>query len=123
MRRLLLATTALLALGSAANVDAILQVNDNTPPAAPTTTSPVTITSQTQFFIQQTSNGASTPASPSIYFLDFPGGVTPTITDALLNGNALPAMRSVSWRIAGRARIKVSPSLRPDRTNPTTCQV
>ena len=92
MRRLLLATTALLALGSAANADAILHVNDNTPPAAPTTTSPVTITSQTQFFIQQTSNGATTPAPLSIYFLDFPGGVTPTITDALLNGNALPAI-------------------------------
>jgi hypothetical protein len=28
------------------------------------------------------------------------------------------SLASVSWRIAGRARIKVSLSLRPDRTNP-----
>jgi hypothetical protein len=86
MRKLLLASTALLALmASPAGASAILHVNDIQGSGG--VNEPVPITSQTQFFVEQTGNGQNTPAPLFIYFLDFPGGVAPTITSAFLNGN------------------------------------
>ena len=91
MRKLMLATTALIALSAPAGAAAILHLNDNRPPDPASFTEPVLIQSQTQFFIQQTSNTAT--AGPLyLYILDYPGGITPSVTSAKLNGNDLPAI-------------------------------
>lgn len=86
MKRLLLVTTALIALSVSAHAAAILHVNDNKPPLGPSSTEPVLITSQTQFYVQQTSNVTTNPPL-YLYILDYPGGITPSVTSALLNGS------------------------------------
>jgi hypothetical protein len=85
MRKLLLTATALLALALPANAAVTLHVSTSgTADAA--AQDPALISSNSQFFVRNVSNGQTSSSPTVLYFLRPDGSVAPSISSVLLNG-------------------------------------